>query len=112
MALEGIGLSDAFLLKGLKMKLFNLLIGILIDDSTRERLQQEGKEIKGFRGFLRVFPGHFYHLSLYNPFGLLAGVTPLIGIFNTLMRLSRLDQTSKLAMSVPNNMDLFFHYFC
>lgn len=64
MALQGIDLSDAFLLKGLKMKLFNLLIRILIDDSTRGRLQQEGKEIKGIRGFLRVFPGHFHRLIL------------------------------------------------
>ena len=56
------------------MKLFDLLTRILIDDSTRERFQQEGKEIKGFRGLLRVFPGHFHRLTLYNPLGLLAGV--------------------------------------
>ncbi len=56
------------------MKLFDLLTRILIDDSTRKRSQREAEEIKGFRGFLRVFPGHFHHLTLYNPLGLLAGV--------------------------------------
>ena len=56
------------------MKLFNPLIKIFIDDSTRMRYQQEDKEIKGLRGLLRVFAGHFYHLTLYNPLALLAGV--------------------------------------
>lgn len=64
------------------MKLFDLLTRILIDDSTRERSQQEGEEIKGFRGFLRVFPGHFHRLTLYNPLGLLAGVA-FVASFNS-----------------------------
>lgn len=68
--------------KGVKMKLFDLLTRILIDDSTRERSQQEGKEIKGFRGFLRVFPGHFHRLTLYNPLGLLAGVAFVASFYN------------------------------
>ncbi len=54
------------------MKLFDLLASILIDPPALRRLQQEGKEIKGFGGFLRVFPGHFHNPSLYNPLGLLA----------------------------------------
>lgn len=56
------------------MKSFSLLIKILIDDSTRRRLQGKGKEIRGLRGLLRVFSGHFHHLTLYNPLGLLAGI--------------------------------------
>lgn len=63
------------------MKLFELLTRILIDDSTRRRLQQEGKEIKGFRGLLRVFPGHFHNPTLYNPLALLAAVV-FIATFN------------------------------
>jgi len=64
------------------MKLFDLLIRILIDNSTRERFQQEGKEIKGFQGFLRVFPGHFHRLTLYNPLGLLAGVAFIASFYS------------------------------
>ena len=64
------------------MKLFDPLIKILIDDSLRERFQQEGKDIKGFRGLLRVFPGHLHLLTLYNPLGLLAGVTFAASLFN------------------------------
>jgi hypothetical protein len=64
------------------MGLFDLLIRTLIDDSTRERFQQEGKEIKGLRGFLGVFAGHFHHLTLYNPLGLLAGVAFTASLFN------------------------------
>jgi len=64
------------------MKLFNPLIRILIDDPTRRRLQQEGKDIKGFQGLLRVFPGHFHRLILYNPLGFLAGVAFIASIFN------------------------------
>jgi hypothetical protein len=56
------------------MGLFSLLTKILIDDSTRRRLHEEGEEIKGFRGFLRVFPGHFHKPTLYNPLGLLAAI--------------------------------------
>ncbi len=68
--------------KGLKMRLSDLLIRTLIDDSTQRRLQEEGKEIKGFRGLLRVFPGHFHNPTLYNPLGLLAGVGFTAGLFN------------------------------
>jgi hypothetical protein len=64
------------------MKLFDFLTRILIDDSTRGRLQEEGKEIKGFRGLLRVFPGHFHNPTLYNPLALLAGVA-FIATFNS-----------------------------
>lgn len=56
------------------MGLSDFLTKILIDDSTRRRVQEEGKEIKGFRGFLRVFPGHFHNPTLYNPLALLAGI--------------------------------------
>ncbi len=56
------------------MGLFDFLSKVLIDESTRSRLQEEGKEIKGFRGFLRVFPGHFHNPTLYNPLALLAGI--------------------------------------
>lgn len=56
------------------MGLFDFLSKVLIDESTRRRLQEEGKEIKGFRGFLRVFPGHFHNPTLYNPLALLAGI--------------------------------------
>ncbi|NIN92886.1 MAG: hypothetical protein GTN76_03135 [Candidatus Aenigmarchaeota archaeon] len=64
------------------MKLFNPLIRILIDDPARRRFQQEGKDITGFRGFLRVFPGHFHRLTLYNPLGLLAGVAFIASVFS------------------------------
>jgi len=64
------------------MNLFDPLIKILIDDSLRERFQQEGKDIKGFRGLLRVFPGHLHLLTLYNPLGLLAGVAFAASLFN------------------------------
>ena len=64
------------------MKLFDLLIGILIDDSTRRRFQEEGKEIKGFRGLLRAFNGHFHCLTLFNPLGLLAGIAFTVSLFN------------------------------
>jgi hypothetical protein len=64
------------------MKLFSPLIRILIDDSTRRRLEQEGQEIKGFRGFLRVLSGHFHELTLYNPLALLAGVGFAASLFN------------------------------
>jgi hypothetical protein len=63
------------------MKFLDLLVRILIDDSTRGRLQQAGKEIKGLRGFLRVFPGHFYNPTLYNPLGLLAAIA-FVASFN------------------------------
>jgi hypothetical protein len=63
------------------MKLFNHLIRILVDDSTRERFQQEGREIKGFQGFLRIFFGHFHHLTLFNPLGLLAGIAFTVSLF-------------------------------
>lgn len=56
------------------MGLSDFLTKILIDDSTRRRVQEEGKEIKGFRGLLRVFPGHFHNPTLYNPLALLAGI--------------------------------------
>ncbi len=65
-----------------KMKLFNPLIRLLIDESTRMRYQQENKEIKGFLGLLRVFAGHFYHLTLYNPLALLAGVVFIASLNN------------------------------
>ena len=68
--------------KGLKMRLSDLLIRTLIDDATQRRLQKEGKEITGFRGLLRVFPGHFHKPTLYNPLGLLAGVGFTVGLFN------------------------------
>jgi hypothetical protein len=68
--------------KGLKVKFFNPLVMILIDDPARARLQQGGKEIKGFRGFLRVFPGHFYNPTLYDPVGLVAGVVFAASLFN------------------------------
>ena len=68
--------------KGLKMKFLDLLVRILIDDPARGRLQQEGKELKGFRGFLRVFPGHFHNPTLYNPLALLAGVVFAASLFN------------------------------
>lgn len=64
------------------MKLFNPLIRILIDDPARRRFQQEGKDITGFRGLLRVFPEHFHRLTLYNPLGFLAGVAFIASIFN------------------------------
>jgi hypothetical protein len=64
------------------MKLSDLLTSILIDDSTRRRLQQEGKDLKGFRGLLRVFPGHFHNPTLHNPLALLAAVAFAASIFN------------------------------
>ena len=64
-----------------RIQLLNLLVRILADDATRSRLQQEGKEIKGFHGLVRVFLGHFHHLTLYNPLGLLAGVAFTASIF-------------------------------
>ncbi len=64
------------------MKLFDLLIRILIDDSARRRFQEEDKEIKGFQGLFRVFNEHFHYLTLFNPLGLLAGIAFTVSLFN------------------------------
>jgi hypothetical protein len=63
------------------MRLFDLLIKILRDDESRMR-SQEGEELKGFRGLLRVLSGHFHHPTVYNPLGILAGAAYLASILN------------------------------
>lgn len=60
------------------MRLFDLLIEILIDDSSRMRFEEQGEELKGFRGLLMVFSGHFHHPTAYNPLGILGGVAFLV----------------------------------
>ena len=64
------------------MKLFNPLIRLLIDDSTRTRYQQGEKKIEGLTGLLKVLAGHFYHPALYNPLALLAGIVFMVNLNN------------------------------
>ncbi len=55
------------------MKIVDWLSNLLVDLDTERDFQAEGRQPKGFRGLLMVISGHFRHLTLYNPVGVLAG---------------------------------------
>ena len=60
------------------MKIVDWLSNLLMDLDTKRDLETAGREPKGFRGLLMVISGHFRHLTLYNPIGVLAGAAFLV----------------------------------
>ena len=64
------------------MKIFDRLINLLMDEDTKKDFQAEGREPTGFRGSLMIVSGHCRHLTLYNPFAVLAGAAFLASTLN------------------------------
>lgn len=63
------------------MKFLKILENIFIDDATRRNLAQDESDPQGMRRILKIFTGHFREFTIYNIFGLAAGIVFFSTIF-------------------------------